>query len=136
MTRPISSDNLLLSVPQIDNQHRDLIAMVNEFLAAADAGAPRTDLDPQLTRLARAFQVHFDSEEALMRSSNFPGVSPHTADHRKLIDQMNSLRDSLATGDVKVGGALVLFVRLWTEQHIKGPDLAFAQFLLSGKTPA
>ena len=133
MTQPISCDHLLLSVPQMDNQHRKLIAVVNEFSAAVDAGASRAELELRVTQLMVAFQVHFDSEEGLMQSSSFPGGTLHADEHRKLIAQMTGLRDGLGSGDVKLCNALILFVRLWTEQHIAGPDRAFAQFLVDGK---
>ena len=132
----IPNDHLLLSVPQLDNQHRDLIAMVNDFLTAADARASRDDLEPRMTRLVRAFQVHFDSEEGMMRSSGYPGFAAHGDEHRKLIEQMTGLRDSVGTGEVQACGALVLFVRLWTEQHITGADHAFAEFLRNGNAGA
>src|ERR1035441_5437986 len=133
MTQTISSDHLLLSVPQMDSQHGDLIALVNEFLTAADAGAARAELEPRLTRFVRAFQAHFDSEEGLMRANGFPGLTAHADEHRKLIGQMTGLRDSVGSGDVQICGAPGLFVRLWTERHMAGPDRTFAQFLGEGK---
>jgi hemerythrin-like metal-binding protein len=117
----------------MDDEHRELVAQVNEFSAAADAGASRAELELRLTRLAEAFQAHFVSEEGLMQSSSFPGLTPHAVEHRRLIAQMTELRNGLGSGDVHICNALVLFVRLWTEQHIAGPDKAFAQFLGNGK---
>ena len=133
MTQPISCDHLLLSVPQIDNQHRMLIALVNEFSAAVDAGASRAELELRVTQLIEAFRLHFGSEESLMQSSSFPGLTLHADEHRKLIAQMTGLRAGLGSGDVMLCGALALFVRLWTEQHIAGLDRTFAQFLGDGK---
>jgi hemerythrin-like metal-binding protein len=133
MTQPISADQLLLSVPQIDGQHRDLIAQVNEFFSAVDDGASRAELELRVTQLIEVFGTHFSSEEGLMQSSDFPGLVPHAEEHRKLIDQMTGLRDGLASGGVQLCDALVLFVRLWTEQHIAGPDRTFAQFLRDGQ---
>ena len=133
MMQPKWGDHLLLSVPQLDNQHRELISQVNEFSAAVDAGASRAELELRLTQLIEAFQGHFDSEEGLMQSSLFSGLAQHADEHRKLIGQMTGLRDGLGSGGVKLCGALALFARLWTEQHIAGPDRTFAQFLREGK---
>jgi hemerythrin len=119
----------------MDVEHRALISQANEYAAALDAGASRAELELRLTQLIEAFQVHFASEEDLMRSRNFPGLPPHAAEHRKLIEQMTALRDCVGTGDVQICGALVLFVRVWTEQHIDGLDRCFAQFLHEGKAP-
>jgi hemerythrin len=133
MTQEKWGDNLSLSVPQADREHAALIAQVNDFSDALDAGAARAQLEMRLTRLIEGFQKHFDSEEALMRSSAFSGLEPHAEEHRKLIGQMSGLRDDLGSGWVKLCGALGLFVRIWTEQHITGPDAEFARFLQEGK---
>src|ERR1035438_3020330 len=112
MTQPMSCDHLLLAVPQMDNQHRKLIAVVNKFSAAVDAGASRAELELRVTQLIEDFQVHFSSEEDLMQSSGFPGLTLHADEHRKLIAQMTGLRDGLGSGDVHLCNALALFVRL------------------------
>jgi hemerythrin len=124
--------NLSLSVPEMDGEHWALILEADNFSAAVDAGASRTELELRLTRLIEGFQNHFVDEESLMRSRNFPGTEAHAGEHRKLIGQMVGLRDALGSGGVKLCDALALFVRLWTEQHILGPDANFAQFLHGG----
>jgi hemerythrin-like metal-binding protein len=133
MTETEWGDKLMLSAPLLDSEHAALIAKVSEFSAALDAGASRAELEMRLTRLMERFQLHFDAEESLMQSSGFPGLKQHAEEHRKLIGQMSVLRDDLGSGWVKLCGALGLFVRLWTEQHITGPDASFAHFLREGK---
>ena len=122
-------DTLLLSLSQLDREHWELIAEENEFAAALEDGASRAELEMRLTRLIQSFQNHFDSEESLMRLNGFPGAELHADEHRKLIGQMHELRDDLGSGIVKLCEALIGFVRLWTEQHITGPDARFVRFL-------
>jgi hemerythrin-like metal-binding protein len=114
---------------QIDGEHRELIAQVNEFLAAVDADAPRAILEIQLTQLIEGFRNHFVSEEDLMRSSGFPAFEVHADEHRKLLVQISELRNDLASGVVRTCPTLVLFMRVWTEQHITGMDNGFLHFL-------
>jgi hemerythrin len=134
MTQAGWGDNLSLSEPQMDREHEALIAQADEFSAAVDAGASRAELEMRLTRLMEGFQDHFDAEETLMRSRSFPWWEPHTDEHRKLMGQMRELRDALGSGGVKLCDALALFVRMWAEQHIKGPDASLAQFLHQGNS--
>jgi hemerythrin len=133
MTQTISVDRMLLSVPQMDDEHSALISQANAYAAALEAGASRTEIELRLTQLSEAFQAHFAAEEDLMRSNSFPGLAPHEDEHRRLMEQVTGLRDSVASGNVQICDALALFVRLWTEQHIAGLDAAFAQFLNGGK---
>jgi methyl-accepting chemotaxis protein len=120
---------LLLSVPQMDREHAELIGQANEFIGAVDAEASRAELHMRLALLIDGFQRHFNSEEGLMRSNSFPGLQLHSDEHRKLIEQMSGLRDDLGSGIVNRCYALVHFVRLWIGQHITGPDTDFAHFL-------
>ena len=122
-------DTLLLSLSQLDREHWELIAEENEFAGAVEAGASRAELEIRLARLIQGFQRHFQSEEGLMRVNGFPGLERHSAEHRKLISQIGGLRDDLESGVVKLCETLASFVRIWTEQHITGPDACFAQFL-------
>ena len=135
MTQTRWGDNLLLSVPQMDSEHRELIAQADEFSAAMERGASRAELEVRLSQLIDGFLSHFKSEESMMRTNRFPGLEVHAAEHRRLIGQMSGLRDDLGAGNVKLCDALGEFVRLWTEQHIIGPDASFAQFLHKGKAP-
>ena len=106
-----------------------MISLANEFTAAVSADASRAELELRLTQLIEDFQNHFQSEEELMRSSNFSGLATHAAEHSKLISQISELRDQLALGSVHVCDALGSFVRVWTEHHIQGPDARFAHYL-------
>jgi hemerythrin len=121
--------NLQLAVPQMDREHLELHAQEIAFSAAVVAGAPRAELFIRATWLLEDFRRHFDSEEALMRSNNFPALELHIEEHRKLIEQMNGLRDDIGSGVISRCDALAVFVRLWVEQHVAGPDTHFAQFL-------
>ena len=122
-------DTLLLSLSQIDREHWELIAEENEFAGAVEAGASRAELEIRLTRLIQGFQSHFQSEEGLMRVNGFPGLERHSTEHRRLIGQISELRNDLESGVVKLCETLAGFVRLWTEQHITGPDARFEEFL-------
>lgn len=127
------ADNLLLSVPQMDREHLELIARANEFSDAVDREASRPELELRLTQLIEGFQKHFDSEEGLMRSHSFPGLKAHAEEHRNLIVQLSGLRDDLSSGIVNRCFTLVRFVRHWTEAHITGADTDFANFFHEAK---
>ena len=126
--------NLSSALPQMEREHLELHAGEIAFSAAVVAGAPRAELFIRATQLLEDFQRHFESEEGLMRFSKFPGLEPHMEEHRKLIEQMSGLRDDIGSGVISRCDALALFVRLWAEQHVAGPDASFARFLARKKT--
>ncbi|SPE40775.1 hypothetical protein SBA3_3920007 [Candidatus Sulfopaludibacter sp. SbA3] len=125
-------ESLLLSVPQMDDDHTALITQEDEFSTAVAADAPRAELFVRLTQLIEAFRYHFDCEESMMRSNRFKSWKRHAQEHLTLIEQMSWLRDDLAAGTVNQCGAMVLCMRDWTEQHIIGADKRFACYLHEG----
>jgi len=113
----------------MDREHLNLIARVNEFSDAVDAGASRAELETRLTLLTESFRSHFNSEERLMQAAGFPGLKVHADEHRKLIEQINELRAGLGSGSISLCYSLILFVQLWTNQHVTGKDMDFKHFL-------
>src|SRR3954452_748138 len=93
---------LLLSVPEIDREHLELIIEVDEFASCADGGASRPELVLRMSLLLKSFDAHFTSEEGLMRSSGYPGLAGHAEEHRKLLEQMSALLGDLEAGVVQL----------------------------------
>ncbi len=119
----------LVSVPDIDREHKELIDQANTFAGAVDGGASRAELQVRLTQLIEGFRRHCFAEERLMVVSAYPGIASHAEEHRKLVAQMTGLRDDLSAGVVSLCQALAQFVQLWTGQHIAGPDASFGAYL-------
>jgi hemerythrin len=122
-------DDLLVCVPQIDREHRGIIDIANDFRTAVDAGVPRAELGALLARLAGAVESHFASEERLMLSSGYRGYQAHHDEHARLLGQFSTAQGEFASGVIHPGGALALFVEVWTGQHILSWDQDFARFL-------
>jgi hemerythrin len=129
-------DDYLVSVPQMDGEHLELMIQVDEFSTALDSEVSRAELEMRLTILIDCFQKHFDSEEGLMRTNSFPRLGLHSAEHRRLIGQMSGLRNDFGSGTIRLCHSLVIFVRMWAEQHMTAQDAEFADFLHAGKALA
>jgi hemerythrin-like metal-binding protein len=127
-------DDLLQGSPMA-REHFELRVRADAFAAAVEAGVSLRGIENQLTQLIAAFESHFSSEEGLMRSTGFPGLLPHTDEHRRLIAQIRELHEGLSAGAIHVCEGVTHFTRLWMEQHCAGPDAALAQFLHNGKMP-
>ena len=80
------SSILSVGVAEIDDDHRLLIALFNELNRAAAAGESAAYLAATLEELINCTVWHFSHEERLMLKHGFPGIEPHKAAHRELID--------------------------------------------------
>ena len=122
-------NELVLSVPQLDDQHRELLEFANDLRATVEAGSPRSEVEHLLTGLVHAVESHFTGEEDLMLARGYAAYGEHRDEHNKLLDQLHLVEKDLASGTIDPCGALALFVEVWTEQHILGPDKHLAAFL-------
>ena len=119
---------LSVSVPSLDAQHQKLIALLNQLHDAMRAGKGAATLATVLDDLASYTRTHFTNEEILMKAHRFPGLEAHTAEHRKLVAEVQKLQ-----ADLKAGHLLTLtvmeFLQAWLSRHILQSDKQYAPYL-------
>ncbi len=72
------SDTLSIGIPEIDDQHRVLIDLLNQLHAAIREQRGRAECGEILERLIEYTRVHFATEESVMSVFRYPGWR-HTA---------------------------------------------------------
>jgi hemerythrin len=120
---------LLLHIPEIDRQHQELVARAGELHNAMSLAAPKPQLQILLSALILCAENHFRSEEELMLAQGYEGRAEHASRHAQLLEQVYIVREEVSSGKIGVCQPLLLFVQVWTEQHILQQDSEFAAFL-------
>ena len=111
-----------LGVPAIDNEHRELIDLINElYRSVAGSGTDITVMD-FLGELYTKVSAHFALEEKIMRDNHYDEYRDHKTDHERLLDDIRDLMDDYEDGvyvDVEGFGA-----RLdeWFSEHFRTRD--------------
>lgn len=94
---------------EIDALHQQVFRTAARLHAAILAGEPRSALEKLLADTISGTRAHFEAEEALMRSSQYPEQARHKAKHEALaetlaacgqaetigVETMQSLKDAL-----------------------------------------
>jgi hemerythrin len=80
----------------IDQDHRTLIAIINEFCDTAATVAALPRLRATLDKLHHYTEVHFQREEALQARAQYPYLDAHHHEHLDLIRQLARIREQLA----------------------------------------
>ncbi len=81
-----------LGVPEIDDDHREILAIMKSVEAAAET--ENYDLCADLLdKLIEFSAVHFKREEALLRKVGYPGVDMHEEYHSELVGQASAVKD-------------------------------------------
>lgn len=123
-------DKLSVGVMQIDNEHKQLIKMVNELHDAIRANHGKEVLGKVLDGLIAYTGAHFGHEESEMKRTAYPQASTHVAEHQALVKKVLEIHAAYKAGKHAVLGMETLaFLRDWLVKHIKGTDMALGAYL-------
>jgi hemerythrin len=122
------SDDLKLSIPLIDGQHRNLVARLESLLEALGSRRPASALRESLHFLDSYAREHFHTEERFMKEHGFPGLEAHAGLHRHFRETVHKAEEFIrANPDSEKSLRLVKSVLAnWYVQHIRGTDQEYA----------
>lgn len=73
---------LVTGIPLIDRQHAEYADLVDKLFEMANrGGVNRQALSAEVDAVIRYAVEHFDAEEYLMRSANYPALAEHSQKH-------------------------------------------------------
>ncbi len=98
MAHIVWRDEYSVNVSRIDAQHQNLASLVNGLNEAFEQGAALGVLKKKLLELVTSTQIHFDTEEELMRSNDYPRYSEHKMEHNALISYLEDTENRLLMG--------------------------------------
>ena len=128
-----------VGVPELDEDHRVLIGIINQLAENADAEDPAAILRQSLYALLRYAEFHFAREEKVMTACDFPGFSHHKQEHRAFTAHMQRLAKTLDEGEAPpaevVDQDLLDYLKDWLNHHILIEDKSYRR-LAESNAPA
>ena len=125
------SDDLSVGIEEIDQQHRALVGILNEFHDAIHHHKGTAVASQILKRLADYTLIHFAVEEGMMRLLDYPGYAEHKAEHDDLIEEIQMLSSKLESGKKSVSFELIHFLKGWITNHIQESDREYIPHFVS-----
>ncbi len=124
------TSDLSVGIPQLDDDHKKLIDLLNQIFVASYAGVGDQLVMKVVKELIDYTHYHFQREEDLLVKNHYPACSTHKEEHQKLIAELMSIKENIPT-DLSDGLSteLTLFLRHWLIDHIKTHDLKYAEFI-------
>lgn len=129
MSRIQWSDELSVGVKEVDDQHKELINIANTLLGAVESGGGRKVTDKVIKRLRDYTVFHFNSEEDLMRASQYPRLAEHASTHSRLKNEVKDFQRDVYEGKSPSPATVMAFLKTWLLDHILNHDREFARFL-------
>jgi hemerythrin len=124
-----------LGVGTVDSEHHLQARLVSVLREAVEARRDRAVIEEILRRVEDTSNVHFMSEELLMRLHAYDHYGVHVEEHRKLIEGLKALRVRFENEPGADLLASIAWVQEWLSAHIKGMDRRFVEIMARG-TPS
>jgi voltage-gated potassium channel len=120
------SDDLSVGITAIDEEHRTLVILANEFRKALSAGRGREEVAGVFDKLLDYTVQHFTHEEGYMRKYDYPGMEVQIREHRSFTRQVMELnKDKKYVFPENVSD----FLYSWLKHHIMDIDKELGRFL-------
>ncbi|MDO8606682.1 MAG: bacteriohemerythrin [Phaeospirillum sp.] len=122
-SEPAASNNTM------DHEHRvqiDLIVTLEQGLAL---GKSHHLLLTILEQLVEFTNIHFMSEQLLMRLHAYPELGAHEAAHDQLIEQSHRVMADFSSGELSTVSTELLLLKQWLIDHIRSDDYAFRLYV-------
>lgn len=130
MTEQPARDGYAAGIADLEAEHAlqyKLLSEAERLLALGDVGAAVEAAD----QLYNYSEVHFGSEQVLMRLHSYPGYQAHLREHGELLTALKHLVAEIhAEGSVVGAGA----IRRWLTIHIHNSDRDFLEFVRAAVT--
>lgn len=124
-------ERYVLGIPEIDEQHLELVKRINAFVNAFNEGKGDTEIKAIVSFLEEYVVSHFNNEEALMERHRYFDLDEHHAVHDTYMRKVNQLvRDLDNNGIIAVQAETIHLLLIdWLSNHIDVEDRKFAEHI-------
>jgi len=115
-------DEYSVGVPAVDEEHRDLIELINTLYDNMRSPERDTDVNEFLGEIYARIASHFALEELLMRQHGYDEYLQHKSDHEQLLDEIRDIMDDFEDGKLLDDADLARRLDAWFSEHFRTRD--------------
>lgn len=120
------SDRFSVKVKEIDEQHKQLVEMINRLHDAMVANKGRQVQQEIVGEMAAYAIFHFETEEKYMRRFAYPAYEEHRLEHEKFSADVAELKSRVDKGLLVLSLEIMTVLRDWLQGHIMGTDMQYS----------
>lgn len=117
------TESLMLDLPQMDDTHREFVALLDRVVNASDE-----TLLPLWHDLVSHTDTHFSREDQWMKNTGFSSSNCHSTQHQVVLQVM---REGEKRADLGLVRQMADELGIWFPQHAQAMDAALALHLRS-----
>ncbi|RLD77580.1 MAG: hemerythrin [Bacteroidetes bacterium] len=123
-------ENLSVKIDSIDEQHKVLVDMINDFYEKIRTKAANELISELIKKMKNYTVVHFTTEERYFKQYNYPDIEAHKKEHQDFVDKVVDLEKRFNSGKVILSFEITNFLKEWLINHIQGTDMKYTNFLI------
>lgn len=126
------SDEYSVNIKELDEQHKQLINIINRVYEASQSGAEKNVIRRIFVELAEYAAYHFKAEEELFKSYGYPNFERHRRQHEQLVVILLELQLRFRKGTMTLSEDMLNFLKNdWLLKHIVASDKEYSSFFNS-----
>lgn len=118
-----------LDPDSIDNEHRIQMGLLNALHDAVNDKKPAAEINQILNQLTTYSELHFMSEDLLMRLYAYPDYDDHVNDHEAMTEYLKEIMNTVSAGQDSMTLKTVSDMRQFLVAHIGTRDEALSEYL-------
>jgi len=122
-------DEYSVGIAHIDQDHKKLISLLNQFAVAYDHAMDESFEKEALEALVDYTKYHFKREEKMMRDNDYPDFVAHQAKHKEMIAQVGKFVELYDEKGHDALKDISEYLTVWLISHINGTDKEYSQYL-------
>ena len=130
MTYMTWSNDLSVGVTQFDEEHRQLIGLINEMHDEVRGGTTNEALIRISDKLIATLLAHLDHEEKCFDELHYPRAGMHKATHENMKMRISTLRGEIGRKESsQLAREMLHFLRESLLDHIQEEDKNYSEYL-------
>ncbi len=118
-----------VNIKEIDNQHKQIVDVINHLQASMSQGKGKEVLGKILGNMAQYARGHFATEEKIMQTNGYPGLTEQKKEHEAFTKKALALKADFDSGKVSLSIDTMMFLKNWLDDHIANTDRKYSKFL-------
>jgi hemerythrin len=114
---------------RMEAEHRAELQLLDALSEAVTGPAGDERVKDLLRQLLEHTNLHFLSEQLLMRLTAYPGLEAHEHEHDELMAQARQLQAHVESGEIEPTTRFIASMRTWLTGHMAEKDAALARYL-------
>lgn len=122
---------LTLGISEMDDQHKQLISLINNVYAAFRQDKNKKEIKENLKSFIDFASYHFGKEEQYFEQFGFKEAKNHTDEHQTFIKKVKQFQTDYNANKIKFLDDIMTYIKEWLFNHLTNTDSQYKEIFKS-----